>query len=50
VMWISNGDTKQGQLAARWIARATIHGYCKAESECRPPAAESVEIVSVTAR
>jgi hypothetical protein len=50
VTWYSQGEAKPGPLAVRWVVRAAINGFCKGEGECRAPAGESVEIVSITGR
>jgi hypothetical protein len=31
----------------RWVAKATIHGFCRDEGECKPPAEEHVRIDSI---
>jgi hypothetical protein len=37
----------EAPLVVRWTARATVHGYCTAEGDCKPPASEHVRIESI---
>jgi hypothetical protein len=44
VIWDARPPEPDASLTVRWIARATIYGFCPGEGECKPPATAHVSI------
>jgi len=47
VGWSPKGTLLNAPIEVRWVARATIEGFCRGEGECRPPEVEYVRIEGV---